>query len=39
MMIDMKSKDMIMLKKAVLVDEKTAVSPDKFKVPPGYTIK
>jgi hypothetical protein len=39
MMIDMKSKDMIMLKKAVTVDEKTTVSPDKFKVPAGYTIK
>jgi len=39
MMIDMKSKDMTMLKKAVTVDEKTAVSPDKFKVPTGYTIK
>jgi len=39
MMIDMKSKDMSMLKKAVKVDEKTAVSADKFKVPAGYTLK
>ncbi len=39
MMIDMKSKQMIMLKKAVAVDEKTAVSEDKFKIPAGYTIK
>ena len=39
MMIDMKSKDMTMLKRAVSVDEKTKVSPDKFKVPAGYTIK
>jgi len=39
MMIDMKSKQMSMLKKAVAVDEKTAVSEDKFKVPAGYTIK
>ena len=39
MMIDMKSKQMIMLKKAVAVDKKTAVSEDKFKIPAGYTIK
>lgn len=39
MMIDMKSKDMSMLKKAVKVEEKTAVSADKFKVPAGYTTK
>ena len=39
MMIDMKSKEMSMLKKAVTVDEKAAVSADKFKVPAGYTIK
>jgi hypothetical protein len=39
MMVDMKSKQMSMLKKAVTVDEKTAVSPDKFKVPAGYTLK
>lgn len=39
MMIDMKSKEMTMLKKAVNVDEKTAVSADKFKVPAGYTQK
>jgi hypothetical protein len=39
MMIDMKSKQMTMLKKAVKVDEKTAVSADKFKVPAGYTLK
>ena len=39
MMIDMKSKEMTMVKKAVTVDEKTAVSADKFKVPAGYTIQ
>jgi hypothetical protein len=39
MMIDMKSKDVTMLKKAVSVDEKTAVPADKFKVPAGYTVK
>ena len=39
MMIDMKSKQMSTLKKAVAVDEKTAVSADKFKVPAGYTLK
>jgi hypothetical protein len=39
MLVDMKSKDMTMLKKAVTVDEKTAVSADKFKIPAGYTIK
>lgn len=39
MMIDMKSKDMTMVKKAVTVDEKTAVSADKFKIPAGYTPK
>jgi hypothetical protein len=39
MMIDMKSKEMSMLKKAVTVDEKTAVSADKFRVPAGYTIQ
>jgi hypothetical protein len=39
MMIDMKSKDVTTLKKAVTVDEKTAVSADKFKVPAGYTLK
>lgn len=39
LMIDMKSKQMSMLKKAVKVDEKTAVSADKFKVPAGYTLK
>jgi hypothetical protein len=39
MMIDMKSKDMIMLKKAVKVDETTAVSTDKFKIPAGYALK
>jgi hypothetical protein len=39
MMIDMKSKDVTTLKKAVAVDEKTAVSADKFKVPAGYTLK
>jgi hypothetical protein len=39
MMIDMKSKQMTMLKKAVNVDEKTPVSADKFKVPAGYTLK
>ena len=39
MMIDMKSKDMTMVKKAVTVDEKTAVSLDKFKIPAGYTLK
>jgi hypothetical protein len=39
MMVDMKSKDMTMLKKAVTVDEKTAISADKFKIPAGYTIK
>ena len=38
MMIDMKSKQVTTLKKAVTVDEKTAVSADKFKVPAGYTI-
>jgi hypothetical protein len=35
----MKSKDVTMLKKAVSVDEKTAVPADKFKVPAGYTVK
>ena len=39
MMIDMKGKQLSMLKKAVIVDEKTPVSPDKFKIPAGYTIK
>jgi hypothetical protein len=39
MMLDMKSKDVSTLKKAVTVDEKTAVSADKFKVPAGYTVK
>jgi hypothetical protein len=39
MMIDMKAKDMTTVKKAVTVDEKTAVSPDKFKIPAGYTLK
>jgi hypothetical protein len=39
MMVDMKSKDVSTLKKAVTVDEKTAVSADKFKVPAGYTVK
>jgi hypothetical protein len=39
MMIDMKSKDMTMIKKAVTVDEKAAVPADKFKVPAGYTLK
>ena len=39
MMLDMKSKDVTMLKKAVAVDEKTPVSADKFKVPKGYTVK
>jgi hypothetical protein len=39
MLIDMKSKDMTMLKKAVSVDEKAPVSADKFKIPAGYTIK
>jgi hypothetical protein len=39
MMVDMKSKQMSMLKKAVKVDEKTAVSPDKFRVPAGYTLQ
>jgi hypothetical protein len=39
MMIDMKSKDVTTLKKAVSVDEKTAVPADKFKVPAGYTVK
>jgi len=28
-----------MVKKAVTVDEKTAVSADKFKIPAGYTPK
>ena len=39
MLLDMKSKDVSVLKRAVMVDEKTAVSADKFKVPAGYTIK
>ena len=39
MMIDMKSKDMTMVKKAITVDEKTPVPADKFKVPEGYTVK
>ena len=39
MMVDMKSSQMTMLKKAVKVDEETAVSADKFKVPAGYTLK
>jgi hypothetical protein len=39
MLLDMKSKDVNVLKKAVTVDEKTAVSADKFKVPAGYTLK
>jgi hypothetical protein len=39
MMVDMKSKQMSVLKKAVKVDEKTAVSADKFKVPAGYTLQ
>jgi hypothetical protein len=39
MMLDMKSKDVNTLKKAITVDEKTAVSADKFKIPAGYTIK
>ena len=39
MMIDMKSKEVSTLKKAITVDETTAVSAEKFKVPPGYTLK
>ena len=39
MMLDMKSKDVNTLKKAVTVDEKTAVSADKFKVPAGYALR
>jgi hypothetical protein len=38
-MLDMKSKQVSSLKKALTVDEKTAVSADKFKVPVGYTQK
>ncbi len=39
MMVDVKSNQMTMLKKAVKVDEKAAVSADKFKVPAGYILK
>ena len=39
MLLDMQSNDVSVLKKAVTVDEKTAVSADKFKVPAGYTLK
>jgi hypothetical protein len=39
MMVDMKSKQLTMLKNAVNVDDKTAVTADKFKIPAGYTVK
>ncbi len=39
LMYNMKTKEMTNLTKAVKVDEKSAISPDKFKVPAGYSVQ
>jgi hypothetical protein len=39
LLIDLTSKDLTSVTRAVKVDEKTSVSADKFKVPAGYAVQ
>jgi hypothetical protein len=39
LLIDLTTKDLTSVTKAVKVDEKTAVPADKFTVPPGYKVE